>query len=292
MYSPLTGRFLTRDSWQGDYNRPLSLNRWNYGLDNPSRYTDPSGHIYESEAKTAWDIMMGLKKYQVNIVVDWGYTEKGGLRSLLPVSPELIRLYGWGCLEWDKGEWSLEELNEVKTGVEDLNREMKGKFVSNMGNSLLISQEDIGNPGETYPPNVVKFWSDPRSFNHWTVVHEFAHVWDLHNWKLLSLGLEYYTGGFTLNPWNIIPLDLDTCDQWKPGCNKAAYYYGGTPPKGSDINFNKEEDFAESVATYLYSGEAQDFLKDYFPKEKYPGLQYSDFKNTPRGKYVEYLLNH
>jgi hypothetical protein len=54
----------------------------------------------------------------------------------------------------------------------------------------------------------------------------------------------------------------------------------------------QREDFAESVATYLYSGEAQDFLKDYFPKEKYPSLQYSDFKNTSRGKYVEYLLNH
>jgi RHS repeat-associated protein len=43
MYSPLTGRFLTRDSWQGDYNRPLSLNRWNYTEGNPINYTDPSG---------------------------------------------------------------------------------------------------------------------------------------------------------------------------------------------------------------------------------------------------------
>jgi RHS repeat-associated protein len=43
MYSPLTGRYLTRDSWQGDYNRPLSLNRWNYVEGNPVNYTDPSG---------------------------------------------------------------------------------------------------------------------------------------------------------------------------------------------------------------------------------------------------------
>jgi RHS repeat-associated protein len=28
-YSPLTGTFISRDSWQGDYNRPLSLNCWN-----------------------------------------------------------------------------------------------------------------------------------------------------------------------------------------------------------------------------------------------------------------------
>ncbi len=43
MYSSLTGRYLTRDSWQGDYNRPLSLNRWNYVEGNPINYTDPSG---------------------------------------------------------------------------------------------------------------------------------------------------------------------------------------------------------------------------------------------------------
>jgi RHS repeat-associated protein len=43
MYSPETGRFTSRDSWQGDYNRPLSLNRWNYVEANPVNYSDPNG---------------------------------------------------------------------------------------------------------------------------------------------------------------------------------------------------------------------------------------------------------
>ena len=30
MYDPETGRYLTKDLWQGDHNRPLSLNQWNY----------------------------------------------------------------------------------------------------------------------------------------------------------------------------------------------------------------------------------------------------------------------
>jgi RHS repeat-associated protein len=43
LYDPLTGRFTTKDSWQGDYNRPLSLNRWNYVRANPINYVDPTG---------------------------------------------------------------------------------------------------------------------------------------------------------------------------------------------------------------------------------------------------------
>jgi hypothetical protein len=45
MYSPGTGRFLTKDSWPGDYNRPLSLNRWNYVEGNPVNRLDPTGHM-------------------------------------------------------------------------------------------------------------------------------------------------------------------------------------------------------------------------------------------------------
>jgi hypothetical protein len=46
-YAPSMGRFLTRDTWAGDYDIPLSLNRWNYVLSNPINFTDPSGHDYQ-----------------------------------------------------------------------------------------------------------------------------------------------------------------------------------------------------------------------------------------------------
>jgi len=45
IYSPSTGRFLTKDSWQGNYTRPLSLNGWNYIEANPVNLVDPSGHF-------------------------------------------------------------------------------------------------------------------------------------------------------------------------------------------------------------------------------------------------------
>jgi RHS repeat-associated protein len=43
MYSSGTGRFLTRDTWQGDDKTPMSYNAWVYGYSNPVKYTDPTG---------------------------------------------------------------------------------------------------------------------------------------------------------------------------------------------------------------------------------------------------------
>lgn len=43
-YASGDGRFLTKDTLSGDYNSPLSLNRWNYTSANPINYTDPSGN--------------------------------------------------------------------------------------------------------------------------------------------------------------------------------------------------------------------------------------------------------
>lgn len=40
MYSLTTARFLTRDSWQGNYKTPISYNYWLYGYSNPVKYVD------------------------------------------------------------------------------------------------------------------------------------------------------------------------------------------------------------------------------------------------------------
>ena len=52
MYSPIAGRFTTKDTWMGDYNRPLSLNRWMYVEGNPINYIDPSGNILDPSDPT------------------------------------------------------------------------------------------------------------------------------------------------------------------------------------------------------------------------------------------------
>jgi RHS repeat-associated protein len=44
-YDPGSGRFLTMDSWSGDYQNPITLAKWVYANANPVRYTDPSGYL-------------------------------------------------------------------------------------------------------------------------------------------------------------------------------------------------------------------------------------------------------
>jgi RHS repeat-associated protein len=44
-YKPADGRFQSRNKWDGDVNRPMSMNRWNYVGGNPVNLTDPSGNF-------------------------------------------------------------------------------------------------------------------------------------------------------------------------------------------------------------------------------------------------------
>jgi RHS repeat-associated protein len=42
-YDPYTGRFISRDTWGGDANQPMSYNPWLYVYANPENNFDPSG---------------------------------------------------------------------------------------------------------------------------------------------------------------------------------------------------------------------------------------------------------
>jgi RHS repeat-associated protein len=56
-YATEDGRFLSRDTWEGNDNTPLSLNKWNYVEGNPVNRTDPSGYkqIVTPETVRIWD---------------------------------------------------------------------------------------------------------------------------------------------------------------------------------------------------------------------------------------------
>jgi RHS repeat-associated protein len=48
-YNPVTGRFMTRDPYQGSIYDPASLHRYNYARANPANFIDPSGRDAAAE---------------------------------------------------------------------------------------------------------------------------------------------------------------------------------------------------------------------------------------------------
>jgi RHS repeat-associated protein len=48
-YSPSYARFIQQDSVVGNSSMPQTMNRFAYGLNNPNKYTDPSGNQAEDE---------------------------------------------------------------------------------------------------------------------------------------------------------------------------------------------------------------------------------------------------
>jgi len=55
-YDPAMGRFLTRDTWGGNDNNSITMNKWVYANANPINYTDPTGNCswtYKNRIKTA-----------------------------------------------------------------------------------------------------------------------------------------------------------------------------------------------------------------------------------------------
>jgi RHS repeat-associated protein len=81
-YAPGQGRFLTKDTWEGDYTRPMSLNRWNYVEGNPINRADPLG-LFDTEIienslggytleETFGSEHYGLMNYETYGVARWG----------------------------------------------------------------------------------------------------------------------------------------------------------------------------------------------------------------------------
>jgi hypothetical protein len=67
-YDAYTSRFLSPDSIIPDFADPQSLNRFSYCLNNPLRYTDPSGHT----VKSALDLIREYGKDIVSIAEEYG----------------------------------------------------------------------------------------------------------------------------------------------------------------------------------------------------------------------------
>jgi len=199
--------------------------------------------MQKSDLQSATDKLRLLKdELNIEVVADWG-DEANGV--------------------WQAGDWDMDELERLHRNVKLLADAMGGsdKFRSYL-DRVTVKKGDLGtHGGEAYAHNVSL--SSHRPISAWTVVHEFAHAWDGNFGWRLSVALEKYTGGHTNFVFGFLKRLLGSADCGLfeagqepgkhgrlPGCNNVGYFYGDKP-SGSDWNFTRKEDFAESVAMYL-----------------------------------------
>ncbi len=261
-----------------------------------------------SESQLASEKLARLKAdFGLNLLMDWGSQ-----------NPD-------GSGESEVGTWSMAELDKLHGALTLLSNFMGGaeRFIENLG-EVMVKRANIGTRGGEARIREVTF-STIHPLGAWAVVHEFAHVWDgNHGWGL-SRRLEKYTGGFTSLFFASLKKFFGSADLngktradepgrrgRRPGCNARGYFYGDKP-SGSDWNFNRVEDFAESVAMYigwngdnaltghaharlsrylLANGETDPFfhVKDNWADyKKYFYPEVGDYTKTKRWKFVEGL---
>lgn len=134
----------------------------------------------QSESQLAAEKLARLSAdFQVTVLADWGEEISMGNRT------------------WKEGTWSLAELDRLYDSLLLLSNTMgeNERFKNNLG-SAKVKKASIGlHGGEAFKGEVT--FSSTNSFTPWTVVHEFAHIWDENNGWKLSRRLERATGGFT-----------------------------------------------------------------------------------------------
>ncbi len=98
-YDPTIARFIQADSIVPQPGNPQSLNRYSYVLNNPMKYTDPTGQIAEDEQDKAQRILDEVYAlYEVYITPDWYYWEGRFIEGL----------------------WSLGELTDINIALGDI----------------------------------------------------------------------------------------------------------------------------------------------------------------------------
>ena len=307
-YDSSMGRFISADTWGGDYQNPITLVKWLYANANPVMNTDPSGNITYNEAGDAKGVVSNLQSHGIMVNVDWGEYRI----FINPLENDNNGLQSISC-GWNSGKWSLNELYIILGAVQNLDKAMNNRMNELIGEVSITKNSKACGRGCTkgnnielidnglLPPlapssknSLIDYYivenSNKINFDQWSVVHELGHAWDNKNFGFLHIQLVQWTNG-GWGPGNDCKISTAL-----PGCNKSLYDYGDVPAKGSDAYFNAREDFAESVAAYVFPSYAQAIVeKNYGPNseatlEEQSYLYYLDYTKTKRWGYINGLI--
>ncbi|KAA3646530.1 MAG: RHS repeat-associated core domain-containing protein [Chloroflexi bacterium] len=249
-YAPGMGRFMNRDTWMGNYYRPLSLNQWNYVEGNPVSFTDPSGHCPPktdefSDIDVCWIVLNRIEQTYTTVDLQWGFKNR-----LLPPSFEGKR-------------WTVSELNTIEAALQKIDVAMssglgglKGSFGKRTLRFVRYSDSFLypGGICGLFVGNQIHVYDNFSSIcGERTIVHEIAHYLDWNSRFTLSKKFRDYVGASI----KMVNTPLPTCPPEARGyCSINTWEYcegSEIPPYYSSAGVpNEKEDFAASVAEYLY----------------------------------------
>jgi RHS repeat-associated protein len=120
-YDPLVGRFLSADPYIQAPDNPQNLNRYTYCLNNPLRYTDPSGEIWEYFVFAAFIYFSGAQankdketgKWEWN-PLKWLADDKPGIQAGVNTSTDFNN---WGVYGGTPGGLNFSYNNQMGLGL-------------------------------------------------------------------------------------------------------------------------------------------------------------------------------
>jgi RHS repeat-associated protein len=229
-YDAQLGRFVQPDTIVPEPGDPQSLNRYTYAKNNPVRFTDPTGYIAWDEQEDAMQAINFLKRtYGVEVEVDFGWVEIPN-----PAPGEAGR-------QWEEGAWELSDLYVLQQATGDVAYHLFGGaqgFRKHIGRLKVSGVEGLGAGGLTWAPYAFCIELNTEGLTKWTVAHELAHAWDQRHFGKYSSGLGVYE---------------------ETGYGKDGEFKHLGEPRSWVIGppGNRAEDWAESVAAYIYPVEAR-----------------------------------
>jgi len=196
-YDPTLGRFISADTIAPERSDPQTRNRYSYVLNNPLKYTDPTGHCGKStdvaaETKACDQEITNLEAYDIQIGdLTGGLWSSNQIRNVGSAAALMVtELFGGKLSTFlDKiGRVTMYQSAE-KTGV---------AWYSGSKESEAITEPGWLTAKITFYQNGFN-----DKFQH-LVVHELGHAWDIKSWGLLNHDLKiatksgWYDGQYTL----------------------------------------------------------------------------------------------
>ena len=178
MYDPVIGRVLSPDNYVQDPTNTQSYNRYSYCLNNPLRYTDPSGWLSLADWNDAVNTFNNLD-HQVSDSFSWyaapGESDGGGgggtTIGYMGPSSDLVGEPGKSVIENQYGRWEYTKKGEKAVWVQtkdftqrscvDLNFQTPLKLQLNNTNTGIdavgVSSSVIGSYIEHYAPKNLSY---------------------------------------------------------------------------------------------------------------------------------------